>query len=50
VSEKRAANGRFLLVRYRSKQPIVMDDATVPAFGLQDYGPGPTTVYLQRQG
>ena len=47
VSERRAANGRFLLVRYRSAQPVSVDEATLPAFGQQAYGPGPTLAYLQ---
>ena len=41
VSERSAANGRFLLVRYRSAQPVSVSEATLPAFGQQAIRPGP---------
>lgn len=45
VSERVVA--RFRIVTYRARRPVAVDDGTLPLFGQQDYGGGPTLAFRQ---
>jgi 4-amino-4-deoxy-L-arabinose transferase-like glycosyltransferase len=47
VSVRRVANGRFFLALYRAKDPVSIDDGTLPRFGQQDYSAGPTLAFVE---
>ena len=38
---------RFRIVTYRARKPVPVDDGTLPLFGQQDYGGGPTLAFRQ---